>query len=384
MIDTGILFHILVCNMDFFELTFWWWFLTIPNSDLVRGKTFSSVCRTPCRPDAGNNIEEINVSKGRLIKGLMTSLTMMVASSVLASNDYPSKPIKVVVPYAAGASTDGLARLVGNEVSEILGQPVIAENRAGAGGTIASDYVRRQDPDGYTFMLTTDGIMSVNPAIYKSLAYDSLKDFSPLSVAVSVPLVLVVNTNSPFQTMEELLDFARNNPTKLSYGSAGVGSSQHMAGELMKEMAEVDIQHIPYRGGAPAMTDLLGGHIDMMLVQTASAKALAADNKIRILGIGSPERSAILPDVRTFQEIGLDGYDSNTWYGFNMPGGADPAVQQKLSEAIVQGLNNNRPKLEALGYTIVASTPDEMRKSIETNLQKWATTAKKAGIYQSQ
>ncbi|WP_159078740.1 Bug family tripartite tricarboxylate transporter substrate binding protein [Orrella marina] len=324
------------------------------------------------------------MSKGRLIKGLMTSLTMMVASSVLASNDYPSKPIKVVVPYAAGASTDGLARLVGNEVSEILGQPVIAENRAGAGGTIASDYVRRQDPDGYTFMLTTDGIMSVNPAIYKSLAYDSLKDFSPLSVAVSVPLVLVVNTNSPFQTMEELLDFARNNPTKLSYGSAGVGSSQHMAGELMKEMAEVDIQHIPYRGGAPAMTDLLGGHIDMMLVQTASAKALAADNKIRILGIGSPERSAILPDVRTFQEIGLDGYDSNTWYGFNMPGGADPAVQQKLSEAIVQGLNNNRPKLEALGYTIVASTPDEMRKSIETNLQKWATTAKKAGIYQSQ
>ena len=323
--------------------------------------------------------------KNKLMKGLIASLAISVASSsAIASSEYPNKPIRVVVPYSAGASTDALARLVGNQVSEILKQPVIAENRAGAGGTIAADYVRRQAPDGYTFMLTTDGILSVNPAIYKTLAYDSLKDFSPLSVAVSVPLVLVVNTNSPFQKMEDLLAFAKKNPAKLSYGSAGVGSSQHMAGELMKEMAGVDIQHIPYRGGAPAMTDLLGGHIDMMLVQTASAKALAADNKIRILGIGSPARSPILPDVRTFQEVGLAGYDSDTWYGFNMPGGADPKAQEILSGAIVEGLNKNRPQLEALGYTIVAGTPDQMRKTIETNLQKWAAIAKKAGIYQSQ
>jgi len=325
------------------------------------------------------------VLKNKLMKGLIASLAISVASSsAIASSEYPNKPIRVVVPYSAGASTDALARLVGNQVSEILKQPVIAENRAGAGGTIAADYVRRQAPDGYTFMLTTDGILSVNPAIYKTLAYDSLKDFSPLSVAVSVPLVLVVNTNSPFQKMEDLLAFAKKNPAKLSYGSAGVGSSQHMAGELMKEMAGVDIQHIPYRGGAPAMTDLLGGHIDMMLVQTASAKALAADNKIRILGIGSPARSPILPDVRTFQEVGLAGYDSDTWYGFNMPGGADPKAQEILSGAIVEGLNKNRPQLEALGYTIVAGTPDQMRKTIETNLQKWAAIAKKAGIYQSQ
>ena len=323
--------------------------------------------------------------ENNFMKSLIAGLVIALASApVIASADYPNKPIRVIVPYAAGASTDALARLVGNQVSEILKQPVIAENRAGAGGTIASDYVRRQAPDGYTFMLTTDGMLAVNPAIYKTLAYDSLKDFSPLSVAVSVPLVLVVNTNSPFQKMEDLLEFAKKNPTKLSYGSAGVGSSQHMAGELMKETAGVEIQHIPYRGGAPAMTDLLGGHIDMMLVQTASAKALAADNKIRILGIGSPKRSAILPDVRTFQEVGLAGYDSDTWYGFNMPAGVDPKTQKILSGAIVEGLNKNRPQLEALGYTIVAGTPEEMTKTIESNIQKWAATAKKAGIYQSQ
>ena len=323
--------------------------------------------------------------KKKFIKGLIVGVAMaLTGGSVSAASDYPNKPIRVIVPYAAGASTDALARLVGNEVATILKQPVIAENRTGAGGTVAADFVRRQAPDGYTFMLTTDGMLSVNPAIYKSLAYDSLKDFSPLSIAVSVPLVLVVNANSPFQTMEELLEFAKKNPTKLSYGSAGIGTSQHMAGELMKEAAGVSIQHIPYRGGAPAMTDLLGGHIDMMLVQTASAKALAADNKIRILGIGSPTRSPILPDVRTFEEVGLKGYDSDTWFGFNMPAGADPKVQAVLSAAIVEGLNKNRPQLEALGYTIVANSPAEMTKVIETNLKKWAETAKKAGIYQSQ
>ncbi|MGB3432870.1 Bug family tripartite tricarboxylate transporter substrate binding protein [Achromobacter sp.] len=315
------------------------------------------------------------------------SLCAAMASMALAAHAteaYPSGPIKLIVPYAAGASTDALARIVGKEMSETLKQPVVVENKAGSGGVLAADFVKRQKPDGYTFMLTTDGILSVNPAMYQSLAYDPLKDFSPLSVAVAVPLVLAVTLDSPFKTAEDLIAYARANPGKLSYGSAGVGSSQHMAGALLADLADVNITHVPYRGGAPAMVDLLGGHIDMMFVQTASAKELTEKGKLRLLGIGSPKRSDILPDVRTFNEIGLKGYDSDTWYGFNMPAQADPAVVKTLNAAIVKALQQHRASLEAQGYTIVASSPEAMQKSVELNIPKWRELAKKAGVYQQQ
>ena len=309
---------------------------------------------------------------------------LALAMSVSAADTFPSEQIKLIVPYAAGASTDGLARLVGQDVAEELKQPVVVENHAGAGGTIAADYVKRQPGNGYTIMLTTDGILSVNPAIYKKLGYDSLKDFTPLSIAVSAPLVLAVRTNSPFKTAQEIIDYAKKNPEKLSYGSAGVGSSQHMAGELMKAMADVNITHVPYRGGGPAMTDLLGGHIDLMFVQSASAKELADKGSLRILAIGSPERNPQLPDVPTFSEIGLKGYDSDTWYGFNMPAKADPKVVAALNTAIVNSLKKRHEQLEKLGYAVVASSPEDMQRSVQQNIAKWRDVAKKAGIYQMQ
>ncbi|GAB1576235.1 Bug family tripartite tricarboxylate transporter substrate binding protein [Bordetella petrii] len=321
----------------------------------------------------------------RFIRQVFLASTLALAgggASVAAG--FPSEPMKLVVPYAAGASTDTLARMVGQSVAEDLKQPVIVENRAGAGGTIASDHVKRQKPDGYTWMLTTDGMLSVNPSIYKTLNYDSLKDFSPLSIAVAAPLVLAVTQNSPFKSMEDLIAYAKSHPNELSYGSAGVGSSQHMAGELMKDMAGVEITHVPYRGGAPAMADLLGGHIDLMFVQSASAKDLADQGKLRLLGIGSLARSPALPDVRTFDEIGLKGYDSDTWYGFNMPANADPAIVRTLNAAIVKALQGHRQELERQGYAVIASTPQEMQESVEKNLVKWRDLAKKAGIYQMQ
>ncbi|OZI17043.1 hypothetical protein CAL18_16485 [Bordetella genomosp. 7] len=317
-------------------------------------------------------------------KLLLASTMALAACGVSVASDFPTGPMKLVVPYAAGASTDTLARLVGQSVAEDLKQSVIVENRAGAGGTIASDYVKRQKPDGYTWMLTTDGMLSVNPSIYKTLNYDSLQDFSPLSIAVAAPLVLAVTVNSPFQTMDAVIEHAKAHPSELTYGSAGVGSSQHMAGELMKQMAGVQITHVPYRGGAPAMADLLGGHIDMMFVQSASAKDLADQGKLRLLAIGSPARSPALPELRTFEEVGLKGYDSDTWYGFNMPANADPAVVKTLNTSIVKALQAHRAELERQGYTVIASTPDEMRASIEKNIVKWRDLAKQAGIYQMQ
>lgn len=320
----------------------------------------------------------------RKFSGLFASLALALGVSATASaSDYPNRTIKVVVPYAAGASTDGLSRLVAREVSEDLGVPVVAENRAGAGGSIAADYVKRQPGDGYTFMLSTDGILATNPNVYKSLTYNSLEDFSPLTIAVGIPLVLVVNANSPFKTAQELLAYAKANPGKLSYGSSGIGSSQHIAGELMKQMAGVDIPHIPYRGGAPAMTDLLGGHHDMMHVQIASAQKLAQDNKIRILAIGSAQRSKVLPDVPTFDEVGLKGFVSDTWYGFSMPKATDPVAQKKLSDAIIRALHKNRAYLDSQGYTIIASSPEAMQENVVTNLKKWEEIAKAAGFYQA-
>jgi tripartite-type tricarboxylate transporter receptor subunit TctC len=320
----------------------------------------------------------------RLITAAALAGSLMFAHSGVSAKDYPSAPIKLVVPYVAGASTDALARLVGQSVADQLGEPVVVENRSGAGGTVAADHVKLQAPDGYTFMLSTDGILSVNPVIYKKIGYNSLKDFQPLSIAVNAPLVLAVRADSPYKTLQDLIDAAKASPGVLTFGSAGIGSSQHMAGELFKEIAHVDINHIPYRGGAPAMNDLLGGHISMMFVQSASAVKLAEAGKVRILGIGSPTRSPALPDVRTFDELGLKGYDADTWYGFSMPAGADKAVVAKLNSAIVKALKDNAATLEDQGYVVVASSPEQMRESIEKNIKKWGGLAKSAGIYQAQ
>lgn len=319
-----------------------------------------------------------------MLKTLCLVAPLIVCHASMAASTYPSEPIKLVVPYVAGASTDSLARLVGKSVSDQVKQTVIVENRAGAGGAIAADHVKRQKPDGYTFMLTTDGILSVNPNLYKKIGYDSLKDFDPLSIAVAAPLVLAVKIDSPFKTLKDIIDYAKANPNQLTFGSAGVGSSQHMAGELFGDMAGVRITHVPYKGGAPAMNDLLGGHISMMFVQTASAEDLAKAGKVRILGIGSPKRSPALPNIATFDELGLKGYDSDTWYGFNMPAGADPKVISMLNAAIVKALKDNAKQLESQGYVVVAGDPQHMAESVKNNIKKWGDLAKKAGIYQSQ
>lgn len=304
--------------------------------------------------------------------------------SAQAAPAYPAEPIKLIVPFVAGASTDTLGRLVGQSMSEKIKQTVIVENKAGAGGTIAADFVKRQKPDGYTIMLTTDGILSVNPVLYKKLGYDSINDFTPLSMSVTAPLVLAVRGDSRFKTLKDVIDEAKSKPGKLTFGSAGVGTSQHMAGALFADMADVKINHVPYKGGAPAMNDLLGGHIDMMFVQTASAEEYAKAGKVRILGIGSPERSASLPDVPTFDEQGLKGYDADTWYGFNMPANATPEVAALLHDAIVEAVKANKAKLEALGYVLVNSSGADMTDSVTRNIKKWGDLAKKAGVYQKQ
>lgn len=318
------------------------------------------------------------------LKVLLGLASMALSFSAAAADKYPSEPIKLIVPYAAGASTDTLARMVAQDITETLKQPVIVENHAGAGGSIAADYTKRQPADGYTFMLSTDGILCINPAVYKKLNYDPVKDFTSLTIAVNAPIVLAVRANSPFKTATDLLAYAKANPGKLSYGSAGVGSSQNMAGELTKSMAGVNITHVPYRGGSPAMSDLLGGHIDMMFVQVASAYGLYKKGSLRLLAVGSPNRIKQLPEVPTFDELGLKGYDSDTWYGFSFPTHVDPKIVATVNAAIVKSLKHREATLEHLGYMVVGSTPQQQDAAIKRNLVKWANVAKEIGIYHKQ
>ncbi len=313
------------------------------------------------------------------------ALSLGTAGLQPAQAAYPDHPMTLVVPFAAGASTDTLARLMGRSIAEKLGQNVVVENRGGAGGIIAADYVSRQKPDGYTFMLTTDGIMSVNPSIHKSLSYRPMQDFTPLTMAAVAPVVLIVPSDSPFKRVQDIIDFAKSKPEgTLTFGSSGIGTSQHIAGELFNQLAGVKLKHIPYKGGAPAMTDLLGGHVSMMFGQIPSSKAAAEKGLVRILAIGSPKRSAMLPDVPTLAELGLKGYDSDTWYGFAMPAGAPEDVQMTLYRTITDALHRHREQLEQMGYVLLGSTPAEMTENIKSNTVKWNGVLRQAGIYQTE
>jgi tripartite-type tricarboxylate transporter receptor subunit TctC len=296
------------------------------------------------------------------------------------AQDFPTRPIRLIAPYSAGGSTDFLARTVANSMSNILGQPVVVENRPGAGGMLAGDMTAKSPADGYTFMLTAAGIMTINQSIYKKMPFDPLKDLAPLTIAVRLPLVIAVHPSNSIKSVKDLLTLSLAEPGKLSYGSAGNGTSQHLAGEMFKVMGKVEILHVPYKGGAPAMNDLLGNQISMMFVQTPSALPQVKAGKIRIVAIGSPERSPQLPDVPTIAESGLPGYNSDTWYGFAMPAGVPPAIGKKLHAAIMVALKENKVRLEDAGFVIDGGSQKAMEDTMKSEALMWAEVIRSAKI----
>lgn len=322
------------------------------------------------------------------IKGFrrLASITMIAALGCLSAtagaqgDNFPSKPIRVVVPYPAGASTDLLARVVGQSMSKTLGQPVIVENRPGAGGIIAAEFTARSAPDGYTIMMTSAGILTNNPSMYKKLPYDAAKDFAPITIAAELPLVVVVNKAFSANNFQDLLAMARKEPGKVTYGSAGTGTSQHLAGELLKSMAKIDMLHVPYKGGSPAMADLLAGQIPVMFVQTASALPQMRNGKVRALAVGSPQRNPLMPDVPTIAESGVPGYNSDTWYGYIAPAGVPQPILAKLHAAIVAGLKENKDKLTNDGYVVDGGTPQAMAAAIKADTAKWGGIIRAARI----
>jgi tripartite-type tricarboxylate transporter receptor subunit TctC len=303
--------------------------------------------------------------------------------SLAQSQEFPARPVRLVTPYPPGGSTDLLARSVAASMSKSLGQQVIVDTKAGAGGILAAQETAKAAPDGYTFLLVAAGIVTMNQSIYKKLPYDPAKDFAPLTIAVRMPLLVVSNPSRPFKTIEELVAYAKANPGKLSYGSAGTGTSQHLAGELFKSMAKVDILHVPYKGGAPAMTDLIGGQVDLMFVQRPSAVPQVKAGRIRALATGSATRNSLTPDLPTVAESGLPGYDSDTWYGFVVPAGVPAPIAAKLHGAVKAALVENADALANDGFTLEAGTQKAMEETMRAESAKWASVIKAAKIEQN-
>ncbi|OZI52344.1 Bug family tripartite tricarboxylate transporter substrate binding protein [Bordetella genomosp. 4] len=288
--------------------------------------------------------------------------------------DWPDRPIRMVVPYPPGGATDVAARLYAQHMGDFLKQTVVVENKAGAGGEVGAEAVARATPDGYTVLMGALGSLAINASLLDKQNYSFVKDFKGVSVAITMPMALAVNTSVPANSVQELIALAKSRPGKLSMGSAGNGSSQHMAGELFKQITGTDILHVPYRGSGPAVTDLLGGQIDMVIDTLPALMPQLASGKIRILGVTTAERAPALPDVKTLAEQGVQGYAVATTYALLAPTGTPPQAIEKMSMAMQKAgaLAQLRDGAAKLGAKATPTSPAETDNVISNELEKWA------------
>lgn len=294
---------------------------------------------------------------------------------------FPTKAITIVVPFSAGGTTDILARVLGQFISKDLGQPVIIDNRAGAGGNIGTQLVARAAPDGYTILMGTVGTHAINQSLYPKLAFDPIKDFAPLTRVALVPNLLVANPAQPFKTVKELMAYAKANPGKVTFGSSGSGTSIHLSGELFKQMAGVDLQHVAYKGSAPAVNDLLGNHIAIMFDNMPSAISHVKAGKLRPLAVTTAQRSPALPDVPTVAEAGVPGYEATSWFGLLAPAKTPAPVVAKLNAAILKALADPdvKNKLLEQGAEPAGETPAQFAAFIASETVKWGKIVKQSG-----
>lgn len=298
-----------------------------------------------------------------------------------AANGYPVKPVRLVVPFPAGGPTDAMARLIGQQLSQQLGQPIVIDNRGGAGGTIATETAAQAAPDGYTLFFSTTGTMAINPSLYRSLKLDPVKSFDAVGSVASTVNVLVVPNTLPVTNVRELIALAKQKPGTLTFGSAGNGSSNHLSGELFKTMAGIDIVHVPYKGSAAAFTDLLGGRLSMMFDTVSSQVQYIGSGKVKALGVTGSKRSDALPKVPTIAEAGLPGFDVTIWFGLSAPKGTPPDVIQHMNSELqtVLAQAEVRSKLAALGAQPLPGTPADFARLIQHDASKWAPVVKASG-----
>ena len=294
---------------------------------------------------------------------------------------FPTKAITIIVPFSAGGTTDILARVLGQFISKDLGQPVIIDNRAGAGGNIGTQLVARAAPDGHTILMGTVGTHAINQSLYPKLAFDPIKDFAPLTRVALVPNLLVANPAQPFKTVKELMAYTKANPGKVTFGSSGSGTSIHLSGELFKQMAGVDIQHVAYKGSAPAVNDLLGNHIAIMFDNMPSAISHVKAGKLRPLAVTTAQRSPALPDVPTVAEAGVPGYEATSWFGLLAPAKTPAPVVARLNTSILKALADPdvKKKLLEQGAEPAGETPAQFAAFIASETVKWGKIVKQSG-----
>jgi tripartite-type tricarboxylate transporter receptor subunit TctC len=302
--------------------------------------------------------------------------------SALAQADFPNRPLKLLVPYAAGGGTDAIARLVAQAVSERLGQTLVVENNGTAGGNVASQQAAASAPDGYTILMANQGPMVVNPHLFKNMKLDPLTAFEPVTLITSAPLALVVPAKSNIKTVGEFLEFARKNPGKLSYGSAGNGSASHLATVLLAQISKLSFVHVPYRGAGPALNDLVSGQTDFMITTMPSVAGQIEGGTVRALAVTTMTRAPTLPDVPTLDEAGAKGYDSGAWYGFVVPKGTPAPIIAKIRQATIEAINTDlvKSRFRNEGALPIGSSPEDFRKMMEAESKRWAEVVKEANI----
>ena len=294
---------------------------------------------------------------------------------------YPSKPIRFVVPYPPGGPLDTVARLLAQKVTESTKQPVVVDNKPGAGGNIGADAVAKSAPDGYTLLMGAVATHAINPTLYASIPYDPVRDFAPVTQVASTPNVLVVNPSIPAANVKEFIAYAKANPGKLNFGSGSTGSAGHLAGELFRTLAGVDMTHIPYKGAAPAMQDLIGGRIQLMFDNLASSLGQVRAGAVKALAVTTAKRSGLAPELPTIAESGLPGFDISTWFGIFVPAGTPGAVVEKLHAEFTRALAapDVRERMLALGAEPVGNRPEEFAAYIRAEADKYARLVKASG-----
>jgi tripartite-type tricarboxylate transporter receptor subunit TctC len=319
----------------------------------------------------------------KITAALIAALAIFsTAGGTKAQSGYPDRAVHMVLGYPPAGPVDIIARIMADRLSAIWGQPVVVENISGAGGNIAGDRVAKTAPDGYTLLMATNAQVAINPSLYTKMTYDPAKDLLPISQAVYSPNILVVPNDVPAKTVVELVAYARANPGRLSFASAGVGTTQHLAGELFKAMAHVDIQHVPYRGAGPVITDLLGGRITMFFGAISPLIPLVRDGKVRALAVTSPKRFGASPDLPTMIEAGYPAFVSILSIGLMAPAGTPPAIIAKIHQDSVKALATPevRKRLSDIGMEVIGNSPAEFAAALKAEAPQWAKVIKDAGI----
>jgi tripartite-type tricarboxylate transporter receptor subunit TctC len=309
------------------------------------------------------------------------SLVLSVCAASAVAQNYPSRPIRIVCPYVAGGGSDFVARTIALKLTETIGQSVVVDNRPGGGTNIGAELVARSAPDGYTIFLGGTPT-AVNVTLYKKLPFDVLNDFAPITETTVAPNLLVVHPSLPVRTVKDLIALAKSRPGQLTYGSAGIASSNHLSGALFKTMAGIDIVHVPYKGGGAAVTDLLAGNISMYFSTTPSSMPHVRTGRLRALAVTSAKRSGIVPNIPTMAEAAVPGFEMSAWHALFAPAGTPPAVVKKLADEVVRALRQPdvRERLAAQGVDAIGTTPEELAAVVKENIAKYAKLVKAADI----